>query len=263
MHPYLNTAIKAARSAGNIIARSMDRIDRIEIESKKNANDLVTSIDKASEAEIIGIINKAYPDHGILGEESGSQAGSNAQQVVWIIDPLDGTLNFVHGFPHFSISIAVQIRGVVEHGVVYNPVTNELFTATKGSGAQLNEHRIRVSNCKEMGVALVGAGFAYKRTNESLDVSMQRVKDVMEVCGDMRRSGSAALDLAYVAAGRMDGFWEVGLAPWDVAAGALMVKEAGGYVSDFAGSDKFLDSGTIVCGTPKVYAGLYDILKTK
>lgn len=261
MHPYLNTAIKAARSAGNIIARAMDRTDRLEIAAKKNLNDLVTNIDKAAEAEIISIIKKAYPDHGVFGEESGMQESTNINQVMWIIDPLDGTLNFVHGFPQFSVSIAVQVKGVIEHGVVFNPINGELFTATKGSGAQLNDRRIRVSDCKDISTALIGTGFAYKRTNESIDVCMQRVRNVMEVCGDIRRAGSAALDLAYVAAGRLDGFWEVGLDAWDVAAGALLVKEAGGFVSDFAGSDKYLDSGTIVVGSPKIYAGLSEILR--
>lgn len=219
MHPYLNIAIKAARSAGNIIARSADRIDRIDIATKKNANDLVTSIDRAAEEEIINIIKKAYPDHGFFGEESGIIAGTNINQVIWIIDPLDGTLNFVHGFPQYSVSIGVQVRGVIEHGVVYDPISNELFTASKGSGAQLNDRRIRVSDCKNFGTALIGAGFAYKRTNESLEVCIKRVHDVLEQCGDLRRPGSAALDLAYVAAGRLDGFWEVGLSAWDVAAG--------------------------------------------
>jgi myo-inositol-1(or 4)-monophosphatase len=261
MHPYLNIAIKAARSAGNIIVRSMDRLDRIEIASKGAINDFVTSVDRASEAEIIHHIQKAYPDHAILGEETGSHAGSNINDVVWIIDPLDGTLNFVHGFPQFSISIGVQIRGIMEHGVVYNPVSNELFTATRGSGAQLDGRRIRVSDCKTMETALIGTGFAYKRTNETLEIAMARLSAVLEKCGDIRRAGSAALDLAYVAAGRLDGFWEVGLASWDVAAGALLVREAGGFVGDFEGSDKFLDGGKIVAATPKIYPGLLDLLQ--
>jgi myo-inositol-1(or 4)-monophosphatase len=262
MHPYLNTAIKAARSAGTIIARSADRIDRIEIASKGAANDFVTSIDLASEAEIISIIKKAYPDHGFLGEESGLDNGTNnTNQVIWIIDPLDGTFNFIHGIPYINISIAVQIRGVVEHAVVYNPINSELFTATKGSGAQLDGKRIRVSECKSMDHALIGTGFAYKRTNESIDVCMQRVRNVLECSGDLRRAGAAALDLAYVACGRLDGFWEVGLGPWDVAAGALLVREAGGFVGDFTGSEKFIDNGYIVAGTPKVYPRLLELLQ--
>lgn len=259
MHPYLNTAIKAARSAGQIIARSVDRIDRLEIATKKTANDLVTSVDKASEAEIISIIKKAYPDHGIIGEESGVEVGSNVNQVVWIIDPLDGTLNFVHGVPQFCVSIAVQIKGVVEHGVVYNPISDELFTATKGSGAQLNDRRIRVSDCKNMGTALIGTGFAYKLSDESIDVCIGRLRNVLEQCGDIRRAGSAALDLAFVAAGRLDGYWELGLNSWDVAAGALLVREAGGFVTDFAGTDKYLDARSIVAGTPKVFPKLLDL----
>lgn len=261
MHPYLNTAIKAARSAGQIIARSADRIDRLEISAKRSPNDLVTSVDKAVEAEIISQVKKAYPDHGIFAEESGMEAGSNINDVVWIIDPLDGTLNFVHGFPQFSVSIAIQIRGVIEHGVVYNPISDELFTATKGSGAQLNDRRIRVSETKSFETALIGCGFSYKHTQETIDVSIGRVTKVMEQCGDIRRAGSAALDLAFLAAGRLDGFWEVGLYPWDVAAGALLVREAGGFVSDFAGSDKFLESGTLVAGNPKVYPTLLQLVK--
>jgi len=260
MHPYLNTAVKAARSAGNIIARAADRIDRIEVSMKKNANDLVTTIDRAAEAEIISIINKAYPDHGILGEETGEHTGSNPNQVVWIIDPIDGTLNFVHGIPHFAVSIGIQIRGVLEHGVIYNPISNELFTATKGAGAQLDGKRLRVSECKNFATALIGTGFAYKRTDESIDVCMGRVSRVLERCGDMRRAGAASLDLAYVAAGRLDGFWEVGLSPWDIAAGALLVREAGGFIGDFAGGDKFLESGNVVAATPKIYPTLLELV---
>ena len=260
MHPYLNIAIKAARSAGNIIVRSMDRLDRIEIASKGAANDFVTSVDRAAEAEIIQNIQKAYPDHAILGEETGAHPGSNLNDVVWIIDPLDGTLNFVHGFPQFCVSIGVQVKGIMEHGVVYDPVANELFTATKGSGAQLDGRRIRVSDCKTMETALIGTGFAYKRTTESIDTCMRRLTTVLENCGDIRRAGSAALDLAYVAAGRLDGFWEVGLSAWDVAAGSLLVREAGGFVGDFEGNDKFIDNGKIVAGTTRIYPALLELL---
>ncbi|HSX19567.1 MAG TPA: inositol monophosphatase family protein [Gammaproteobacteria bacterium] len=261
MHPYLNTAIKAARSAGQIIARSVDRIDRLEIGTKKTANDLVTSVDRAAEAEIISIIKKAYPDHGILGEETGATPGTNINQVVWIIDPLDGTLNFVHGIPQFAVSIGVQMRGVMEHGVVYNPISDELFTATKGSGAQLNDRRIRVSECKNIGTALIGTGFAFRLSGDPIDLAIKRVHDVMAQCGDVRRMGSAALDLAFVAAGRMDGYWETGLNPWDVAAGGLLVREAGGFVTDFAGTDKYLDSRSVVAGTPKIFPTLLDLVK--
>lgn len=260
MHAYLNTAIKAARSAGQIIARAADRIDRIEVATKSNINDLVTSIDRASEAEIISVIKKAYPDHSILGEESGSILGTNINDVLWIIDPLDGTLNFVHGFPHFCVSIGVQIRGVMEHGVVYDPIANELFTASKGSGAQLNDHRIRVSDCKNFATSLIGAGFPSKR--ESIDVGMKRMRDVLEQCGDLRRAGAAALDLAYVAAGRLDGFWETGLGAWDMAAGALLVREAGGFVSDISATDKYLETGSIVAGTPKIQPILLNIFSS-
>lgn len=261
MHPYLNTAIKAARSAGNIIARSSDRLDRIEIASKGAPNDFVTSVDRAAEAEIIAIVKKAYPDHGFLGEETGAADGTNINQVVWIIDPLDGTLNFIHGLPYFCVSIAVQMRGVVEHAVVYNPINGELFTATRGSGAQLDGKRIRVSDCKGIDTALVGSGFAYKRTNESIDVCMKRIANVLAHGSDLRHGGACALDLAFVAAGRLDGFWETGLGPWDVAAGALLVREAGGFVSDLAGTDQFITNGRIVAATTKVYPKLFELLQ--
>jgi len=260
MHPYLNIAIKAARSAGNIIVRSMDRLDRIDISTKSGPNDFVTSVDRASEAEIINTIMKAYPDHGILGEESGGHVGTNINEVVWIIDPLDGTMNFVHSFPHFAISIGIQIRGVMEHGVVYNPVTNELFTATKGSGAQLDGRRIRVSDCKTMETALVCTGFSPRRKEEDHNIVMQRLQRVLGECADVRRTGSAALDLAYVAAGRLDGFWESSLGPWDMAAGSLLVREAGGFVGDFNGDEKFLDSGKIIAATTKVYPSLLKLM---
>ena len=261
MHPYLNTAIKAARSAGNIIARSSDRIDRIEIASKGAVNDFVTSVDKAAEEEIIYIIKKAYPDHGFLGEEGGVIEGTNINQVIWIIDPLDGTLNFIHGIPYYCVSIAVQIRGVVEHAVVYNPISGELFTATRGSGAQLNGKRIRVSDCKNIESAVVGTGFAYKRTSESIDTCISRVKKALEACSDLRRNGAAALDLSFVAAGRLDGFWETGLGAWDVAAGGLLVREAGGFISDLSGSDKFIETGRVLAATPKVYPKLLDMMQ--
>lgn len=260
MHPYLNTAIKAARSAGTIMVRAFDRPDKLEIANKGAPNDYVSNVDKAAEAEIIYHIKKAYPDHGILAEESGAQQGTNPNDVIWIIDPLDGTFNYIHGIPHFCVSIGIQIRGVMEHGLVYNPISNELFSATKGAGAQLDDKRIRVSDCKGIETAVIGTGFAYKRTNDTLENSMRRVSAVLEKAADLRRFGSAALDLAYVAAGRFDGFWETGLAPWDMAAGALIVREAGGFVGDFKGDDKFLETGQIVAGTPKVYPTLLNML---
>lgn len=261
MHPYLNIATKAARNAGKIMVRAMDRADRLEVSNKGAPNDFVTNIDRAAEAEILSVIKKAYPDHGIIAEESGLHQGYNPNDVIWIIDPLDGTLNYIHGIPHFCISIGIQIRGVMEHALVYNPLSNELFTASKGSGAQLDGRRIRVSDCKSIDTAVICTGFAYKRTGETLDSAMTRVADVLEQAADLRRTGAAALDLAFVAAGRFDGFWETGLAPWDMAAGALLVREAGGFVGDLNGDDTYLQSGKIVAATPKVYPALLDLLK--
>lgn len=261
MHPYLNIAIKAARSAGTIIVRAMDRMDRVEIGTKSSAHDFATSVDRAAEAEILHIIKKAYPDHGILAEESGEQLGTNPNNVIWIIDPLDGTFNFVHGIPHFCVSIGIQIRGVMEHAVIYNPVSNELFTATKGSGAQLDERKIRVSECRSIANAVIATGFAYKFTQEDPHVCIERGKKIIANCANVWIQGSAALDLAYVAAGRLDGFSEFGLSPWDVAAGSLLVREAGGFVTDFNGDDKFIENRSIVAATPKVFPALLELVK--
>lgn len=261
MHPYLNIAVAAARSAGRIIAQAADRTDRLDVATKTAPNDLVTNIDKAAEAEIITHIQKAYPDHGILGEENGEIAGGTDNEVVWIIDPIDGTYNFVHGYPYFCVSIGVQVRGIMHHAVVYNPVSNELFTATKGSGAQRDGRRIRVSTCTSLDRALVSPAFAYKRANESFDACMARWQRVLGKVANMRRGGAAALDLAYLAAGRIDAMWEGGLGPWDMAAGALLVREAGGFVTDLNGEDKFMESGSLVAGTPKIFTEFLGLLR--
>ncbi|MBD3610401.1 MAG: inositol monophosphatase, partial [Gammaproteobacteria bacterium] len=230
MHPMLTIAVRAARSAGNVIVRSMDRLDRLNIETKAQ-NDFVSEVDRQAEQEIIYTISKTYPDHGFIAEESGEHGGKEYQ---WIIDPLDGTTNFLHGFPQFAVSIALKHQGKLEHAVVYDPVRQELFTASRGGGAQLDGRRIRVTKRTSLDGALLGTGFPFKAQHH-LDAYLEMFKSLFPMTAGIRRPGSAALDLAYVAAGRIDGFWEIGLNPWDMAAGALIIKEAGGLVSDFAG----------------------------
>ncbi|ROR32804.1 inositol-1-monophosphatase [Inmirania thermothiophila] len=250
MHPVVNIAVRAARAAGNLILRYVDRVDTLEV-TRKDRNDFVTEVDRRAEAEIVRILRRTYPDHAILAEESGADGRDDAPQ--WIIDPLDGTTNFVHGFPHFAVSLALRHRGRIEHAVVYDPLRNELFTASRGEGALLNERRIRVSGITRLADALLGTGFPF-RAHRHLDAYLATFRALFPESSGVRRAGSAALDLAYVAAGRLDGFWEVGLSPWDVAAGALLVQEAGGIVSDFAGGDRYLRSGNVVAGTPKIHA---------
>ncbi len=256
MHPFVNIATKAARKAGSVIVRHIDQLDQIEIQAK-GRNDFVSSVDKLAEEEIIYTIKTAYPDHAILGEESG-QSGDN--EVQWIIDPLDGTTNYLHGFPHFCVSIAIKQDNMLEHGVIYDPLRNELFIATRGRGARLNDVRIRVSKARSMQQSLIGTGFPY-RQDKDVETYLACMKEVMDSCHGIRRAGSAALDLAYVACGRLDGFWEADLQPWDTAAGCLLIKEAGGMVSDFNGEDKFLDSGNIIAANPKVFIQLTKILR--
>ena len=251
MHPTLNIAIKAARNAGNVIVRSMDQLDTLSV-STKGRNDFVSEVDKQAEQEIIKVIRKTYPSHGILAEESGSHEGD---EYLWIIDPLDGTTNFLHGFPQFAVSIALQHKGRLEHAVIYDPLRQELFSATRGSGAQLNERRIRVSNAKGLEGSLLGTGFPF-RDMGFLDNYIEILKTIMPQAAGVRRPGSAALDLAYVAAGRLDGFWEFGLKPWDLAAGALIIQEAGGLLSDFDGGSDYLKSGNVVAGNAKILKAL-------
>ncbi|MEE4360766.1 MAG: inositol monophosphatase family protein [Pseudomonadales bacterium] len=254
MLAHANMALRAARRAGQIIVRAMDRVDVLRIEEKQK-NDLVSEIDRAAEAAIIEILHKAYPDHGIIGEESG-QAVAARSDTTWIIDPLDGTTNFLHGIPHFSVSIGCVVRGRLEHGVVLDPVRDEAFIASRGHGAQLNGKRLRVTGRTSLDGAVIGTGIPYRDVDDHLGAYMAMLEDVTRRCRGIRRAGSAALDLAYVAAGRFDGFWELGLKPWDMAAGALLVTEAGGLVSDFVGGDAYLESGNIVCGTPKCFKAL-------
>jgi myo-inositol-1(or 4)-monophosphatase len=255
MQPLLNIAIRAARRAGEIIVRGMNRLHRLDVRMK-GQNDFVTEIDMAAERDIIETIHKHYPNHAILGEETGSTGDS---EFVWIIDPLDGTTNFLHGFPQFAVSIAVQRRGRIEHGVVYDPLRQELFTASRGEGAQMDGKRIRVSPQLGLERALIGTGFPYRSNLHWLDAYMAMLKAVTQQTAGIRRAGSAALDLAYVAAGRLDGFWELGLSPWDTAAGSLLITEAGGMVGTITGAE-YQQRGHIVAGTPKVYPLLLEVL---
>ncbi len=257
MHPMLNIATGAARDAGNIILRSIDKLDRIKIEVKAQ-NDFVTQVDRKAEEVIIEAIHKAYPDHGILAEESGTQ--NENSDYTWIIDPLDGTTNFLHGFPQYAVSIGLQHKGRMEVAVVFDPIKNELFTAARGDGAQLNGTRIRVTDHKGIKGSLLGTGFPFKHP-QHLDTYMETFKAVHPQAAGIRRAGSAALDLAYVAAGRLDGFWEIGLNSWDMAAGVLLVREAGGIVTDFSGEGNYLQTGNVVAAASKVFPKLYEAIK--
>jgi myo-inositol-1(or 4)-monophosphatase len=257
MHPMLNIAVRAARRAGSIINRAALDGSGLEVRSKR-MNDFVTKVDHAAEEAIIEIVRKAYPDHAVLAEESGESAGRAEYQ--WIIDPLDGTTNFIHGFPQYCVSIAIRHRDALAHGVIYDPTKNELFTASKGRGAFLNDRRIRVSKCLRLTDALVGTGFPF-REMERIEVYSKQLKAIMQGTAGIRRAGAAALDLAYVACGRLDAFWELGLSKWDMAAGALMIQEAGGLVADLKGEDGYLESGEIACATPKVFPTLLEALR--
>ena len=257
MHPMLNIAVRAARKAGSIINRAALEGGGYEVRTKR-MNDFVTKVDTAAEEAIIEIVRKAYPDHAVLAEESGVAEGSAEYQ--WIIDPLDGTTNFIHGFPQYAVSIGIKHREALAHGVIYDPVKNELFTASKGGGAFLNDRRIRVSKCLRLGDALVGTGFPFKEV-ERIDLYSKQLKNLMQKSAGVRRAGAAALDLAYVACGRLDAFWELGLSPWDMAAGVLMIQEAGGLVGNVQGEDGFMESGEIACATPKIYPTLLQALR--
>ena len=249
MHPMLNIAVRAARSAGKVIMQATEQLDKVQIE-QKGSNDFVTSVDQEAEQTIIAVIAKAYPHHGFICEESG-KSGNADSEYQWIIDPLDGTTNFIKGIPHFSVSIALQVNGKTEQAVVLDPVREELFTATKGVGSQLNSYRTRASKAKDLKGTIIATGFPHKNKHYK-ESYLNIFSDMFEETADMRRSGSAALDLAYVAAGRVDGFWEIGLKPWDTAAGELLVKESGGIITDFTGGHGHVNSGNIVAGNPKV-----------
>lgn len=256
MQPILTIGVRAARRAGEIIVRSMNRLHTLDVRAK-GPNDFVSEVDTKAEAEIIATIRKSYPDHGFLGEETGR---SGSDEAVWIIDPLDGTTNYLHGFPQFCVSLAFARRGRVEQAVVYDPLRQELFTASKGGGAQLDERRIRVSKQITLEGALIGTGFPFRDNQRWLDNYLEMMRDVVKQTAGVRRPGAAALDLAYVAAGRLDGFWEMGLSPWDTAAGSLLITEAGGHVGTLTGAE-YMGGTDIVAGTPKVYAALLDLLK--
>lgn len=246
--PILNIAVNAARAAGNIIIRALDRLDTVHV-SQKRPNDYVTDIDQKAEQEIISIIRKAHPQHGILGEESGETLGKD---YIWIIDPIDGTRNFIHGYPQFAVSIGISYKGKIEHGVIYDPVRQELFTASRGKGARLNDKRIRVSTRAQLEDCLLATGFTHRNSKPLLAAHLRTMEAMIPLCGDIRRPGAATLDLAYVACGRLDGFWELGLKIWDIAAGTLLIKEAGGLVCDIDGGDDYLKSGDVVVGNPKI-----------
>ncbi|MGB5345754.1 MAG: inositol monophosphatase family protein [Woeseia sp.] len=252
MHALLNVAIMAARRGGDTLLRNMNKLDKMKIE-QKGRNDFVSEADRAAERAVLSAIEKHYPDHAILAEESGQ---SGESEYVWVIDPLDGTTNYLHGFPVFCVSIAVLHNGKPEHAVVYDPLRQELFTASKGAGAQLDGRRIRVSKTTMLERALLGTGFPYRDSNLDLDAYLAMFKKALENTAGVRRPGSAALDLCYVAAGRIDGFWETGLKSWDIAAGALLIREAGGIISGLDGSDDYLDSGHVLAGAPKIYTAL-------
>lgn len=255
MHPMLNIAVRAARAAGNVIIRYIDRVHDLPVR-EKSRNDFVSEVDDRAEAAIISTLKKTYPDHAILAEESGAQG---KHDYLWIIDPLDGTTNFLHGFPQFAVSIALQHKGQLTQAVIYDPLRQELFTASRGQGAYLDDHRIRVSRQKQLQGALLGTGFPF-RDNMSIEQYLETFRLLFPKTAGIRRAGAAALDLAYVACGRLDGFWEYGLKPWDIAAGILLIEEAGGLVSAFDGSAPVLDQGDIIAGTPKIYDELLQLI---
>lgn len=255
-HPMLTIAVKAARKAARIINQAAGNLDVLTIKHK-SLNDLVSEVDRVSEAAIIETLKQAFPDHAILAEESGA---SGESEYVWIIDPLDGTTNYLHGFQQYCVSIALAHKGVLTVGVIYDPTRNDLYTAARGRGAYLNDRRLRVSNREKLIDALVGTGFPF-RMFAHMDPYIAMLREFMTKTAGVRRPGSAALDLAAVAAGRMDGFWEIGLSPWDMAAGALMVIEAGGLIGDLEGNDGYLRGGNVVAASPKIFAQMLQTIR--
>lgn len=252
MHPVLTIAKRAALSASRILLRHFDQLERLTV-TEKRPSDFVSEADVQAEQDIIQILRKTYPDHGILAEESGEQSGKDDCQ--WIIDPLDGTTNFLHGIPHFAISIAFRYKNRLEAGLIYDPIRQEMFTASRGEGAQVNDRRIRVSGINTLENALLGTGFPFRHPRHQ-PAYLQFFNSLFGRCVEIRRAGAASLDLSYVAAGRLDAYWEMSLKPWDIAAGALIVQEAGGLISDFSGGNDFMKSGHIVTGNPKLFKAL-------
>jgi len=260
MEPMVNIALRAARKVGEQIVRSSDDLDHLEVKSK-SLNDFVSEVDLNAEQEIKYQLQKAYPDHAVLGEESGLSGDEDADYC-WIIDPLDGTTNYVRGIPHYAVSIACLYKGKLEHAIIVDPVRREEFTASRGRGAQLNGRRIRVSKRPSLDGALLGTGIPFKdHCDDKLAPYSKSIEILAGQCAGIRRAGAASLDLAYVAAGRLDAFWEIGLAKWDIAAGALLIREAGGLVADINGSENFLESGDIVCGNPKCFKAVLQATK--
>lgn len=257
MHPTLNIAVKAARRAATVINRASTQLDLLTVQSK-SPNDFVTEVDRAAEQAIIEVLRDAFPGHGILAEESGESGPES--EFTWIIDPLDGTTNFIHGMPQYAVSIAQTKNGVLEHAVVYDPNTNEMFTASRGAGAFLNDRRIRVSRRTRLNESLIGTGFPFRQFDH-VDAYLAMFKELTQKTAGIRRPGAASLDLAYVAAGRFDGFWEMGLSPWDMAAGVLLIQEAGGLVSDLSGEANYLATGNLVAGSPKIFGQLLPIIQ--
>ena len=258
LHPMLNIAIKAARAAGAVINRASLDIEKVQVESK-GVNDFVTEVDKHAEAVIVDTLLAAYPGHGILAEESGRELGAKDSEFLWIIDPLDGTTNFIHGFPVYAVSIALAWRGVVQQAVVYDPNRNDLFYASRGRGAYLNDRRLRVSKRLRLADSLIGTGFPFRK-GDNFKRYMKMFEEISQQCAGLRRPGAASLDLCYVAAGYYDGFFETGLSPWDIAAASLIITEAGGLIGNFSGEADFLYQREVVAGNPKVYGQLVNIL---
>ena len=256
MSPMLSIAVKAARRAGSLINRATQDLDLITVE-RKGVSDYVSEVDRMAEKAIVETLLEAYPEHAILAEEGGAQGQSD---YLWIIDPLDGTTNFLHGFPQFAVSIGLQIKGVLNLAVIYDPTRNELFTATRGNGAHLNDRRLRVSKQTRLQESLIGTGFPY-RDFTYLDDYLKMFRELLPKTAGLRRPGCASLDLAYVAAGRYDGFWEAGLKPWDIAAGVLLIQEAGGLVTDFDGGENYMATGNVVGGNPKVFSQLLQVIQ--
>jgi myo-inositol-1(or 4)-monophosphatase len=256
MHPMLTIAVRAARNAGDLIQRSSQSIEKLTID-QKGLNDFASEVDRAAEQEIIKVLRHAFPDHAILAEESGEHDGNEYQ---WVIDPLDGTTNFLHGFPQYAVSIALKHKNKLELGVIYDPVRDELFTAERGGGAMLNNRRIRVTKQNTMRGALIGTGFPFK-TMENIEPYLAMFRAVSADSAGIRRAGAAALDMAYVACGRLDAYWEIGVKEWDIAAGVLLVQEAGGVATDFSFNDKYLQSGNIIVGNLKMHQLMYHAIE--